>query len=118
MDKTLKWKKEVYNTHSLNHWFCKYKFEGKSLEEITELFSIMTAKPCESLRGAMRLANIRHEWLEKGWEDELRINGVGRSVYKIAKLAYTQEFVKQGGTIHPSLTATLRRWWTWCWCCW
>jgi len=111
METTLKWKKEDYGAHSLNYWFCKYKFEGKTLEEITELFSIMTHRQKDSLRGALRLANLRHQWLEKGWEDDARRQGVGRSVYKIAKLDYTREFVRQGGTIHPSLKQTLHRWW-------
>jgi hypothetical protein len=101
----LKWNRADYDGHTLNYWFCKASNEGKTLEERVQILSELTGRSPTSIKGACRLVDIRHSWLVNGW-------GEGpRSVYKIAKLAYTLEFIEQGGQIHSGLRGVMIRWW-------
>ena len=101
----LNWKKRIYHGDSLNYIFCRYKMEGKTLSEITEFFVSLTGIEYEKLTGTLRLVNMRHEWLKNGWENSLNEH---RSMFKIAKKDYIDEYMNLEGKIHEDVIQTIR----------
>ena len=105
----LNWKTPIYNGNTLSSLFCRSKLEGKTLEEITDIFASVTGRTRKTLKGPLRIANMRHEWLVKGWQDNTRPDGImSRSSYAVAKKNYIDEYMKQGGEVHPDVHQTIR----------
>ena len=97
----LNWKDPIYNGESLNYIFCSYKMEGKTLDEITGLFVLLTGIEHKKLVGSLRLVNMRHEWLVNGWGDS-------HNIYKVAKKSYIDEYLKLEGEVHDSIQQVVR----------
>jgi len=99
----LNWKTPIYGGDTLNFLFCRYKMEGKTLDEIMEQFVSLTGMHYETLAGPLRLVNMRHEWLVNGWREN-----VNHNIYSIAKKAYIDEYLNQGGEVHDTIKSAIR----------
>ena len=97
----------MYHGDSLNYIFCRYKMEGKTLNEITTLFVPLTGMDYQRLAGPLRLVNMRHEWLVNGWQDSLNENH-HRNIYRVAKRAYIDEYLQLEGDVHDDVKQTIR----------
>jgi hypothetical protein len=101
----LNWTKRYNGSWPLNDWFCQYKMQGWTLDEITERFMQITGLEREALVGPLRLVNMRHDWLVYGWCDHVNER---RNVYRVAKRAYIDEFMSQGGIPHEDVRPAIR----------